>query len=160
MPGGIIELVVDTDHDIERCLILDGSRNDHAFDAPVEVGLKLIRLQKLSGAFQHDVAAKIAPSDVAGGCVFAEANALLSKGNGAVGLYPDGFVPTPVDAVEFKKVGGGRDAAFEFVDVDDIQTVAGARVALRTPYAAECRTQHEPADTAHAIDANLHMGSS
>src|SRR5450755_1142850 len=99
MPGGIIELVVDTDHDIERCLILDGSRNDHAFDAPVEVGLKLIRLQKLSGAFQHDVAAKIAPSDVAGGSVFAEANALLSKGNGAVGLYPDGFVPTPVDAV-------------------------------------------------------------
>ena len=160
MPGGIVEVVVDADHDVERRLILDGRRNDHAFDAAVEIGLKLIRLQEFSGAFQHDVAAEIAPGDVAGRSVFAEANALLAEGNGAVGLHPDGFVPASVDAIEFEKMGRSRDAAFEFVDVDDIQTVVRARIALRTPNAAECRAQHEPADTAHAIDANFHMGSS
>ena len=69
-------------------------------------------------------------------------------------------MPAPVDAVELKKMRRGRDAAFDLVDVDDIQTVVGARVALRTPYAAECRTQHEPADAAHAIDANFHKDSS
>ena len=160
MSGGIVEVVVDADHDVERRLVLDGSRNDHSFDAPVEIGLKLIWLQELSSAFQHDVAAKIAPSDVAGRSVFAEANALLSKGNGAGGLHPDRFVPTPVDAVEFEQMGGSRNAAFDLVDVDDIKTVFCARIVLGTPNAAECRPQREPTDAAHAIDANLHGNSS
>ena len=67
-----------------------------------------------------------------------------------------GVVPATVNAVEFEQMRGRCDAAFQFVDMDDFQPVLGARIAFRTVYAAERRTQREPADAAHAIDANFH----
>ena len=81
---------------------------------------------------------------------------LLADRNGIVGIDRDRRVPAAVNAVEFEQMRGRRDAAFQFVDMDDVQPVLGARIACRAMYAAERRAQREPADAAHAIDANFH----
>ena len=72
-------MIIDADDDVERGLVLDGSGNDHPFNAAVEVGLKLVRLQEFAGALQHDVAAEIAPGDVAWSGLFAEADAAACR---------------------------------------------------------------------------------
>ena len=128
MPGGIVELVVDADHDVERRFVLDGSRDDHAFDAAIEVGLKLIRLQEFTCAFQHDVATEIAPGDLAGISLFAEADAMAVDHNRFSVFDADRRIPPPVKAIEFEKMRRRRDAALELVDVNDIQAVARAGV--------------------------------
>jgi hypothetical protein len=61
-----------------------------------------------------------------------------------------------VNAVEFEQMGGRRNATLQFIDVDDFQPIAGARIVCRAVYASECRAQREPANAAHAIDANFH----
>ena len=81
MPGWIVKVVVDADDDVQRRFVLDGSRDDHALDASVKIGLKLIGLQKFARALQHDVATQIAPGDLAGISLFAETNAMAVDGN-------------------------------------------------------------------------------
>jgi hypothetical protein len=48
------------------------------------------------------------------------------------------------------------DAAFELVDVNDVKPVAMARIRCRPKNAAKCRSQGEPSDAAHSVDANSH----
>ena len=61
-----------------------------------------------------------------------------------------------MDAVELKQMRGRRGAAFELVDVHDIEPIAGARVIGRAIEAAHCGAQGKAADAAHAIDADAH----
>ncbi len=65
VPRGIVEMVVDADDDVERAVVLDRRGDDDALHAAVEIALQLLGLQELAGAFQHDVAAEIAPGDLA-----------------------------------------------------------------------------------------------
>ena len=46
--------------------LLDGRGDDHALDAAGEVAVELLGLQEFAGAFQHDIAAEIAPGDAIG----------------------------------------------------------------------------------------------
>ena len=69
----IVEMIVDADDDVERALILDGRGDDDPLHAAIEVGLQLLGLQKLAGAFENDVAAEIAPRHIAGRRGFGEA---------------------------------------------------------------------------------------
>ena len=64
-----------------------------------------------------------------------------------------------MNAVEFKQMSGSQNAALDLVDVHHIKSILRARIVLWTAYAAERRAQHEPADTAHAVDTNFHFGS-
>ena len=75
VPRRVVELVVDADDDVERGCVLDRRRDDDALHAAIEIGLQLIRLEEFAGAFQHDVAAEIAPGHIARrrGCAEAEA---------------------------------------------------------------------------------------
>ena len=66
VPGRVVQVVVHADDDVQRRRVLDRRGDDHALHAAIEIALKLVRLQKLAGAFQHDVAAEIAPGNVAG----------------------------------------------------------------------------------------------
>ena len=59
----LIEMIVDADDDVERAGLLHRRRDDHPLDAAREIAVELLRLQELAGAFQHDVAAEIAPGD-------------------------------------------------------------------------------------------------
>jgi hypothetical protein len=51
---------------------------------------------------------------------------------------------------------GGRDAALEFIEVNDVQAVARARVVGRARDRAAGRAKGEPPDASHAIDAHSH----
>ena len=99
----IVKLVVDADDDVEGGLVLDGGRHDHPFDAPVKIGLQLIRLQEFSGAFQYDVATEIAPCDVARIGPFAETNSGLSDRNYIFGSGLDRLLPSPMKTVELQR---------------------------------------------------------
>ena len=88
--------------------------------------------------------------------MFTEADALLSYNDGAIG-HPDGFVPAPMDAIEFDEMHRRRDPAFDLVDMKDIQSISRAGIGLRPIDATHGGTQREPADAPHAIDADLHL---
>ena len=48
------------------------------FDAAVEIALKLIGLEELAGAFQHDIAAEIAPGTSPGAAAALKPKRVLS----------------------------------------------------------------------------------
>mgnify|MGYP006170800031 CR=1 FL=1 len=51
---------------------------------------------------------------------------------------------------------GGGSATFEFVEVHDLEPVAGARIVGLTLGSAEGGAQRQTADAAHAIDTHFH----
>ena len=59
----LIEMIVDADDDVERAGLLHRSGDDHALDAAGEVAVELLGLEELAGAFEHHIAAKVAPGD-------------------------------------------------------------------------------------------------
>ena len=59
----LIEMIVDADDDIERAGLLHRRGDDHALHAAGEVAVELLGLEELAGAFEHDIAAEIAPGD-------------------------------------------------------------------------------------------------
>ena len=59
-------------------------------------------------------------------------------------------------AVEFEQMRGGGDAAFQLVDVHNVEPVGRARVARRAVDSAECGAQRQPPDPAHAVDTDFH----
>src|SRR5829696_4284380 len=104
MTVGRVEPVVDPDDDIEGAIVLDRHRHDHPFYAALEVAVELLRLQELAGAFQDDVAAEIAPSDVARRGAGAEAEVLAADRHAALAVDLERAVPAAMDAVEFQQV--------------------------------------------------------
>ena len=70
--------------------------------------VELLLLEELAGAFQHDVAAEIAPGDAVRGRRGAEADAPVADADGAVVLGAEALTPAAVDAVEFQQMRGGR----------------------------------------------------
>ena len=155
--AGLVEMVVDADDDVERAVVLDRRRDDHPLHAAVEIALQLLRLQELAGAFEHDVAAEIAPGDVAGRRRGAEADATVADADRAVVLDAEALAPAAVDAVELEQMRRRRRAALELVDMHDIEPVARrADRPARAIDAAHRRAQRQPADAAHAVDADAH----
>ncbi len=61
-----------------------------------------------------------------------------------------------MDAVELEQVRGRRRAALQLVDMDDIEPVGGAGVAVRPAHRAEGGAKRQPADPPHAVDADAH----
>ena len=61
-----------------------------------------------------------------------------------------------MNAVEFEQMRGRRRTALELIDVHDLEPVVRARVASGAKNAAHRRPQCEPADAAHAVDADFH----
>ena len=59
VPSRLLGLTARLDR-IERGGVLDGGCDDDALHAAIEIGAKLVRLQKFPGAFQHDMASQIA----------------------------------------------------------------------------------------------------
>jgi hypothetical protein len=149
-------MAVDPDHDIQRPLVLDRRGDDHLLHPPLEIGLKLLWLQELAGAFQHDVTSQLAPVDLTRRGGGAEADILAADRNSAFIIDLDGGVPAPVHAVEFEKVGRGRGTSFDLVHVDDVETIAVPRIVVGTMHAAESRPECQPAHAAHAVDAGSH----
>ena len=127
----VIAILVDADDDIQRRRVLDRRRDDDAAHASVEVTLQLIRLQKFPGAFQDDVAAEIAPRHLARQARGAEADAPIADDDRLIVFGGELLAPAAVQAVEFKKVRGDRGAAFDLVDVNNVQPIACARIVRR-----------------------------
>jgi hypothetical protein len=71
-----------------------------------------------------------------------------------VALGGDVGAPAALHAVELQQVRGGRGAALDLVEVHHLQPVARARVVLRALGRAHGRAQRQPADAAHAVDAD------
>ena len=136
----VIEVVVHADDDIERGRVLYRRSHDDPLYAAVEIALELVGFQELPGAFEHNVAAELAPGNVPGIGSGAEADATSANRDGALAVHPERTVPTAVDAVEFQQMGGRRGAALDLVDVDDVEAVGGPRVVILR--AARRRTPH------------------
>ena len=134
---GLVELVVDADDDVQRAVVLDRRRDDDALHAALEVAVELLGLQELAGAFEDDVAAEIAPGDVARrGAAALKPEALVADRGWRARPRLRTTVPAAVDAVELQQMRGRRGAALDLVDVHDVEPVA-ARAdrppARRTP---------------------------
>lgn len=153
---GLIEPIVDADDDVKRARFFDRGCNDHPFDAAVEISLELLGLQELTGALQHDIAAEIAPRDAVGCRCAGETNAPIADMNGPIVLGREQLAPAAVDAIEFQEMHRGSCAAFDLVDVDDVEPVIGTRVVRRPVEATHRSAQSKTADTAHAVNANAH----
>ena len=65
-------------------------------------------------------------------------------------------VPPTMQTIELKQMSCRFDAALDLIDVNDVETVAGSWIAARPKNAAECGTQGQPSNTAHAIYSNSH----
>ena len=156
---GIVELVVDADDDVERGVVLDRRRDDDALHAAVEIALELLGLQELAGAFEHDVAAEIAPGTSPGLAAALKPKRVLSTTMARLVVDAERAVPAAVNAVEFQEMRSRGGAALELVEVNDLEPVVGARVACGPRQAAERRPQRQPADAAHAVDADAHSRS-
>src|ERR1043165_2160302 len=116
MALGLVEAIVDADHDVQRPVVLDWRRDDHALHAALEIAVELLGLQELAGAFQHDVAAMVPPRDVAGRGTGTEADVLAAHRESALAVDGEGAVPAAVDAVELQQMRRRRDAALDLVD--------------------------------------------
>ena len=124
----------------------------------VEIGLELLGLHELAGAFEDDVAAEVAPRHLARRGGGGEADALAADDDGRVAVDLERRAPAAMDAVEFEEMGGGRRTALDLVDMRDLEPVSSARIAVRSLDGAERRPQGEAPHPAHAVDADLHGG--
>jgi hypothetical protein len=105
--------------------------DDHLLHAAHEVALKLLRFQELAGAFQHYIAAKIAPHNAIRRRRSGEADAPVGDVNDSIVLRTKLLAPATVNAIEFQQMGGGRGAALDLVHMHDFEAVVGARVVFR-----------------------------
>ena len=128
---GIVETVVDADDDVERRVVLDRRRDDDPLHAAVEIALKLVGLQELAGAFEHDVAAEIAPGHVARRRGGAEPERVLLIVMALSSSNAERAVPAAVDAVEFQEMGGGGRAALDLVEMTTSSRLSARGIAVR-----------------------------
>jgi hypothetical protein len=81
-----------------------------------------------------------------------KAHTLTVNPDGVIALNGDLGTPAALHGVEFKKMRGGQNAAFDFVEMDHIKTIRRMRIiglpVSRSHGSAQCKT----ADAAHAID--------
>ena len=152
----VVELVIDADHNVERAAVLDRSRDDHALGAAIEITLQLLLLEEFAGAFEHDIAAKIAPRNLGWRCRLAKAEPLVRDRDGLAAIDANRRVPAAMQTVELQQMGRRFDAALQFVDMNDIKPVTGTGIAIRPIDAAKCGSQGKPPNAAHAVDANSH----
>ena len=157
MTPGIVLPVVDSDDDVECAVVLDRGGDDDALHAAIEIGLQLLGFQELAGALENDVAAEIPPWDIGRHRLGTEAEILAANRNGFFAVDLEGRPPGPMDTVEFEKVCDRRGAAPDFVQVHDLEAIAGARIVRCPVHAAQRRTKRQPAHPAHAVDANPHV---
>ena len=74
----LIEMIVDTDDNIERASLLHRGGDDHALHAASEVAVELLGLEEFAGAFEHHIAAEVAPGDGIGGRFGTEADTAIA----------------------------------------------------------------------------------
>ena len=157
VPRRVVEVVVDADHDVQHVAHLHRCGHDHALGAAVEMALQRLGREELAGAFEHQVHAQVAPGNLGRAWRATRSRALRSSMRIAcVALGGDVGAPAALHAVELQQVRGGGGAALEFVEVHDLQPVAGARVVRRPLGSAHRRAQCQAADAAHAVDADFH----
>ena len=121
--------------------ILHRRRDDHAADAALEIAVQVLRRQELAGAFQHDIAAEIAPGHIAGRGGGGKADAMVADQQRVVVFRADPLAPAAVDAVEFQQMRRGGRAALQFVGMDDVEPVVGARITVGAHHAAQRRAE-------------------
>ena len=131
MARGIVQAVIHADDHIECALIFHRRRDDDALHAAIEIGLQLLGLEELARAFQHDLASKITPRHLTGSSSSRETDAPAGHADSALAVASDGLVPSAVEAVEFQQMRTRRGAAFDLVDMGDLEPVAGAGIVLR-----------------------------
>ena len=142
MLARVIAVIIDADHDVERRRILDRRRDDDAAHAAIEIALQLIRFQKFAGAFEHDLNAEITPWHFAGHRRIRETNAPVADQDRAVAIAADVLPPAAMQAVEFEQMGGHAGIALHFVDMHDLEPIAGARIVGRPFHPAQRRAGH------------------
>jgi hypothetical protein len=142
MAARIVEVVVAAHDDVESAL-LDRRGDDDLPHALLEVGLEELRRAEFARALEHQVNAQLAPGDVAGLRVRAEAEAAVADQDRIVAGGADVAVPPSVDGVEFEQVGGRRRAALDLIDVCQLE--------LRP---APCGAHGEATHAAKAVDAD------
>jgi len=153
---GVVEVVVDANHDVQHIADLDRRGHDHALGATVEVALEGLGREELAGAFEHQIHAKVTPRNLAGSPVRRERQRPVRDADAAVPGGRNIDFPAALHAVERQQMRGGCGTALEFIQVDDLEPVVGARVVGGAIRCAEGRPKGQAADAAHAVDANSH----
>ena len=65
--GGIIEMMVDADDDVENVVLLDRRRHDHPPGSALQMPVERRVVQELAAAFEHHVDAEVSPRNVSRG---------------------------------------------------------------------------------------------
>ena len=149
MPLGLIELVVDTENNIQRLLTGDFTLHRAGHDHPpktwdIEVGLQGFWRFQLAAALQNHFHPCLLPGHGAGVLLLAVAEPPVDH-HQVVALALRGLLPAPVHRIKTEQVRGcGR--------------IAAAVVYMHQLYAwaAPEGSKHQAADAAKAVDANFH----
>ena len=112
--------------------------------------------QEFAAAFQHQINAQIAPGNRARCRVFRETNALVTNAQRIRTFRRARRAPTALHAIESQQMRRGRRTALHFIHMDNIQPIGAARIILTTLRCAKGRAKRQPANAAHAINADPH----
>ena len=153
---GVVQVVVDADHDVEHIAHLHGRGDDDTFGATVEVALQGLGAQELAGALQHQVDTQVPPGDLGRGGVRREAEPAVVDADRGLAVGGDVGPPAALHAVELHQVCSGCGTALEFVEVGHLQPVARARVVRLALGGAHRGAKRQTADAAHSVDAHSH----
>ena len=145
VPFGVVAVVVDPDHHVER-VPLDGRSDDHLSHARAEVRLERLARTEPPAALEHDLHSELAPRHAAGLAAAAVADG-LSVDHECIAGAGDLVRPAPVHRVERQEVRGGVGVAVELVDVRESELGPVPRGA-----------QRHAADATEAVDADARAG--
>ena len=130
--------------------------DDDAPGAAVQVSLQGFRREKFAGAFQHQIHAQVTPGDIRGQRMRGEPQLVAGYRDGGLALRPDIGAPPSLHAVERQQVRCRCGAPLDFVEVNDLETIARARIIRLTLRCPQGGAQRQTPDTTHAVDADSH----
>lgn len=120
------------------------------------MALQRFRRDEFAAAFEHHINAEIAPGNLRRIAKSAEAQTLTGDTHRVIALGADISAPFALQAVKGEQMRGGCRPALEFVEMNHLQTIAGARIISGTLGRPHRGAQRQPSNPAHAVNTDLH----
>lgn len=156
VPARVVLMMINTQDDIEHVARFDRCGHNDPLRAAIEMTLNGFGGQELAGAFEDEVNAEVAPGNLGGRRMRGKPQGSVINTDGAVIDRSNISAPAALYAVESEQVSGRCRAPFEFIEVHNLESVAGTRIIVRSLGGAEGTPQRKSADTTHPVDTNSH----
>ena len=156
VPRGIIQRIIHANHDIQHRCFLDRCSDNHALRPTIKMPAQGGFGQEFAAAFQHQINTNITPGNGTRRCMFRKTDAFLTNAQSIRAVGADRCAPAALHAIKTQQMRSCRNAALDFIHMHNIQPIGAARIILTTLRRAKGRAKRQPANAAHAINADPH----